>query len=139
MTAVAGARSADRVRRHGATRVIDYGTDPALEALSGEQFDVVLHLVRNSPEETAELVRSVTDGGLFVSTTTPGPTDPGRRVTVEQVYVRSDAEQLAELARRVDEGSLTIDVAERRSLADLGAVHEEGVTGRLRGKTVLVP
>ncbi|MFC7616412.1 zinc-binding dehydrogenase [Actinokineospora soli] len=108
-----------------------------LEALAGERFDVVLHLVRNSPEETAALVGLVADGGVFASATTPGPDDP--RVRVERVFVRSDAAQLAQLVALVDAGELVVEVAERRPLADLAAVHDEAVAGKLPGKVVLTP
>jgi NADPH:quinone reductase-like Zn-dependent oxidoreductase len=55
------------------------------------------------------------------------------------VSSRSDAGQLAELVARVDAGELRIDVAERRPLTDLAAVHDEALDGRLAGKTVLIP
>ena len=56
-----------------------------------------------------------------------------------KVFSRSDAAQLAELVARVDAGDLQIEVAERRPLTDLAAVHDEAVAGRLPGKTVLIP
>ena len=139
VTATASARSRDRVRSYGAGRVIDYTATPVMAALADRRFDVVLHLVRNSPEEAAQLADLVADGGTFVSTTTPGPEEVGRGVRTEQVFVRSDAALLAELVARVDAGDLQIDVAERRPLADLVAVHDEAVAGRLAGKTVLIP
>ncbi|MQA79442.1 MAG: zinc-binding dehydrogenase [Streptosporangiales bacterium] len=139
VAATAGPRSRDRVRSAGADRIVDYTATPVPESLDGQQFDVVLHLVRNSPEETAQLLGLVADGGTFVSTTTPGPDDAGRGVRTEQVLVRNDAAQLAELVTRVDAGDLTIDVAERRPLADLAAVHDQAVIGQLAGKTVLIP
>ncbi|HEV2259078.1 MAG TPA: zinc-binding dehydrogenase [Streptosporangiaceae bacterium] len=55
------------------------------------------------------------------------------------VFARSDAAQLAELVARVDAGALQIDVAQRRPLTDLAAVHDEAAAGRLAGKTVLIP
>jgi NADPH:quinone reductase-like Zn-dependent oxidoreductase len=86
-----------------------------------------------------QLVDLVTDGGAFVSTTTPGPKDAGRGFRTVQVFARSTAAQLAELVSRVDAGDLKIDVAERRPLAELVAVHGEAAAGRLAGKTVLIP
>ena len=56
-----------------------------------------------------------------------------------KVYSRSDGSQLAKLVARVDAGDLRIEVAERRPLADLAAVHDEAVAGRLPGKTILIP
>jgi NADPH:quinone reductase-like Zn-dependent oxidoreductase len=99
----------------------------------------VLNLVRTNPEETTQLVRLAADGGAFVSTTTPGPQDAGHGVRTVQMFVRSDAAQLAGLVARVNAGDLQIEVTERRPLADLAAIHDQAVTGRLAGKTVLTP
>jgi hypothetical protein len=107
--------------------------------VAGLRFDAVLNLVRTDAEETAALADLAADGGAFVSTTTPGPENPGRGVRAVRVFARSDAGQLAGLVARVDAGDLTIDVAERRPLADLPAVHDQSAGGRLSGKTVLTP
>jgi NADPH:quinone reductase-like Zn-dependent oxidoreductase len=139
VTATASARSYDRVRSYGADRIVDYSAVPVLQAVAGRRFDVVLNLVRTSPEETVQLVGLVADGGTFVSTTTPGPDDTGRGVRTVRVFLRSDAAQLAELVTRADGGDLKINVAERRPLTDLAAVHDEAAAGRLSGKTVLIP
>jgi NADPH:quinone reductase-like Zn-dependent oxidoreductase len=139
VTATGSARSAGRVRSYGADRVIDYTANPLPQAVGGQRFDVVLNLVRTSPEETAALADLVADGGVFVSTTTPGPDDAGRGVRTAQVFVRSDAAQLGELVARVDAGDLAIDVAQRRPLADLAAVHDQAAAGQLPGKTILIP
>src|SRR5690349_15440728 len=139
VTATASAGSAGRVRSLGADRIVDYTATPLLEAVAGQRFDVVLNLVRTDAEETAQLTDLVADGGAFVSTTGPAP-DPGRGVRAAQMFVRSDAAQLAELVRRVDAGDLAIDVAQRRPLADLAAVHDQSAAGRLPGgKTILIP
>lgn len=137
VTATASARSLDRIRSYRADRIVDYTATPLLQAVAGQHFDVVLNLVPTSPEETAQLVGLVADGGAFVSTTTPGPEDAGRGVRTVRVFVRSDATQLAELVARIDAGVLQIEVAERRPLTDLAAVHDEAAAGRLSGKTVL--
>ena len=139
MTATASARSLDRIRSYRADRIVDYTATPVLQALAGQRFDVVLNLAPTSPEETAQLVGLVADGGTFVSTTTPGPEDAGRGVRTVRVFARRDASQLAELVARVDAGVLQIEVAERLPLADLAAVHDRAAAGRLAGKTVLTP
>ena len=77
VSATASARSRDRVRSYGADRIVDYTTTPVPQAVAGQRFDVVLNLASASPEETAQLVELVVDGGAFVSITTPGPEDPG--------------------------------------------------------------
>ena len=55
VTATASARSLDRIRSYGADRIIDYTATPLPQAVAGQQFDVVLNLVRTDPRETAEL------------------------------------------------------------------------------------
>ena len=139
VTATASARSLDRIRSCGADRIIDYTATPLPQAVAGQQFDVVLNLVRTSPEETAQLAGLAADGGAFVSTTFPDLDDAGRGVRTVKVFARSDAAQLAELVARVDTGELKIDVAERRPLTDLAAVHDQALAGRLPGKTILTP
>lgn len=139
VTATASPRSIGRMRAYGADQVIDHTATPLLQAVAGRRFEAVLNLAPTSPEETAALAELVADGGAFVSTTTPGPDNPGRDVRSVRVFVRSDAAQLADLVARVDGGDLKIDVAQRRPLADLAAVHEDAAAGRLPGKTVLIP
>jgi NADPH:quinone reductase-like Zn-dependent oxidoreductase len=137
VTATASVRSAGRLRGYGADRIIDHTAAPVAQAAGG-QYDVVLNLVTTSPEETAELTRLVRDGGILASTTTPAPEDPERGVRTVRVFARSDARQLAGLVDRVDAGELRIDVAARRPLAELAAVHDEADQGLLPGKTVLI-
>jgi NADPH:quinone reductase-like Zn-dependent oxidoreductase len=139
VTATASGRSIDRIRSHRADRIVDYTATPLLQAVAGQRFDVVLNLVRTSPEETAQLAGLVADGGSFVSTTTPGPEDAGRGVRTVRMFARSHASQLAGLVARVDAGELRIEVAGRRPLTDLAAVHDEAVSGHLAGKTILIP
>jgi NADPH:quinone reductase-like Zn-dependent oxidoreductase len=139
VTATASQRSAGRLRSYGADRIVDYTAAPLPQAVAGQRFDVVLNLVRSSPEETARLAGLTADGGTFVSTTFPDLDDAGRGVRVVSVFVRSDAVQLAGLVARVDAGDLMIDVAGRRPLPDLAAVHDEAAAGRLAGKTILIP
>jgi NADPH:quinone reductase-like Zn-dependent oxidoreductase len=139
VTATASARSLDRIRSYRADRIVDHTATPVVRAVAGQRFDVVLNLVLTSPEEAAQLVGLVADGGAFVSTTTPGPEDAGRGVRTVRVFARSDASQLAKLVARVDAGVLQIEVAERRPLTDLAAVHDQAAAGRLAGKTILIP
>jgi NADPH:quinone reductase-like Zn-dependent oxidoreductase len=138
VTATGSARSTGQIRSYGADRIVDYTATPLLEAVAGQRFDVVLNLVRTSPEETAALADLAADGGALVSTTTPGPDDAGRGVRTARVFARSDAAQLAELVARVDAGDLKVDVAQRRPLTDLPAVHDQAAAGQLPGKTVLI-
>jgi NADPH:quinone reductase-like Zn-dependent oxidoreductase len=139
VTATGSARSTGRLRSYGADRIVDYTATPLPQAVAGQQFDAVLNLVRTDPQETARLAGLVADGGAFVSTTFPDLDDAGRGVRAVSVSARSNATQLAELVARVDAADLKIDVAGRRPLTDLAAVHDEAAAGRLVGKTVLIP
>ena len=138
VTATASPRSADRVRSYGAEQIVDYTATPLPQAVGAQRFDVVLNLVRSSPEEIARLTDLVADGGAFV-TTTPGPEDTGRGIRMVRVFARSDAAQLADLIARIDAGELRVAAPVRRPLTDLAAIHDDAVAGRLVGKTVLIP
>lgn len=140
VTATAKPADAQRLRDRGADRVVDYldyRTSPV--TVDGAPFDVVLNLVGTDPEQTAALIEIIADGGVFVGTMTSGPDEPPRGVRAQRVFVRSDAAQLAGLVQRVDAGQLHIDVADRRSVDAVAAVHDDADAGRLAGKTVIVP
>ncbi|WP_319433138.1 NADP-dependent oxidoreductase [Mycobacterium sp. RTGN5] len=140
VTATTKQSSAERLRRDGADRLIDYiDYDATPLTLDGQLFDVVLNLVSTTPEQTAALAGVVADGGFFVGTMTSGPEDPQRGLRAQRIFVRSDAAQLAGLVARVDAGHLRIDVAERRPLSDIAAVHDAADAGHLPGKTILTP
>ena len=139
VTATASPHSTSRVRAYGADQIIDYTATPLRQALSGPQFDLVLNLVRTDPEETGRLAGLVADGGVYAGTATFGFEYAERGVRTVPVFMHSDAAQLAELVARVDAGDLTVDVAARRPLTELAAVHDEAVAGQLAGKTVLIP
>ncbi|GAA1830498.1 NADP-dependent oxidoreductase [Agromyces salentinus] len=136
--ATAGPRSRAAVEAQGASQVVDYTSTPVTDAVT-EPVDVVVNLVRTSPEETAALVGLIRPDGVFVSTTTPGTAPAAADVRTVSVYARSDADQLAELARLVDAGELRVDVSAHHPLEDLATVHALGERGELRGKVVLTP
>ena len=140
VTATAKAGDAERLRRLGADRLVDYidYTRSPIE-VEGGPFDVVLNLVSTTDEQTEALIGVVSDGGFHVGTMVFGPQSRGRGVRTQRVFVRSDAAQLAQLVSRVDEGELRIEVADRRPLEQAAAVHEDSDAGRLHGKTILVP
>lgn len=131
VTATTKAATAQRLRDRGADHLIDYLDYSATPLVKGAPFDVVLNLIGTTPEQTDALGGLVADGGQYVGTMTSGP---GQRV-----FVRSDAAQLAGLVDRVDAGQLSIDVADRRPLSEIAAVHADADAGRLPGKTILTP
>jgi NADPH:quinone reductase-like Zn-dependent oxidoreductase len=122
--AVAGPRSRDAARELGAAQVLDY-TDP--HRVLDEPVDVLLHCAA-APVDAAP----VRDGGILVSATVP--------VTTGIHFVtRNDPAHLAALVALVDRGELRLDIAAARPLRDLPRVHLDAETGRLPGKTVLLP
>ena len=140
VTATAKDRDAWRLRDLGAEHIvgyIDYDQSPV--QVEGAPFDVVLNLVSTTDEQTDALIGLVSDGGFHVGTMVFGPQDPPREVRTQRVFVRSDAAQLAGLVGRVNDGQLRIEVAERRPLDQAAAVHDASDTGRLHGKTLLIP
>lgn len=138
VTAAAGPEHKDRLGSYGTDRVVgplDFTQGPVAP---GGPFDVLLNLVRVSPDEAVQLTRYVADGGVVASTAGPIPDDPKRSVRAASLWVRSDARQLAELVAAVDAGRIRLHIATRRPLVELNAVHEDAGAGRLPGKTVLI-
>ncbi|MGW4464015.1 NADP-dependent oxidoreductase [Micromonospora sp. NPDC004704] len=133
VVATAGPRNTDRVRGYGADVP---GRD--IDGVTG-QFDAVLNFAPVPPEEMATLAGLVRDGGVLVTTTTPGPQDEARKVRSSSVFVRADAEQLGTLVDRVDAGKLHIHVADRVGLDELPEVHARNDAGTLTGRTVIIP
>jgi NADPH:quinone reductase-like Zn-dependent oxidoreductase len=138
VVAVAGPRSADRVRERGADEVVDHTAGDVVAAVT-EPVDVLLNLAPIEPDQLKALVGTVRDGGVVVSTTVwiPTPGDDDRGVRAVDLFVDSDAGQLAELVSQVDRGELVVDVAERVPLADLASVHARALEGALPGKVVV--
>ena len=132
--ATAGPRSTEAVRAAGADEILDYTVTQLADAVT-EPVDVVLNLVRNSPEDVAGLLDLLTPDGVFVSTTTPAPEDDKHRH--RSVFVRNDPAKLAELVRQVEAGELTLDVSARYDLAELAEVHALGEAGKFRGKVLV--
>ena len=96
---------------------------------------------RSVPSSSPRWPAVVRDGGVIVNTTVwmPAPSDEARGVRGIDLFVRIDATQLAELAARVDRGELTVDIAERVPMTDLGSVHTRAADGTLTGKVIILP
>ena len=137
VTAADHPQHAGRLQDYGAHRVVGYLDLDGGPAAVGGPFEVVLNLVRVTPEQAAALSRFVADGGVAASTAGPLPEEPARSVRAASLWVRSDAGQLTQLVAKVDAGLLRLHVADRRPMDELGAVHQDAGAGRLTGKTVL--
>ncbi len=138
VTAADDPQHADRLEGYGAHRIVgrlDLAAGP--DAVGGP-FEVVLNLVRVTPDDAVALSRFVADGGIAASTAGPIPEDSARSVRSASLWVRSDAAQLRDLVAKVDAGRLRLHVADRRPIVELREVHENAGAGRLPGKTVLV-
>jgi NADPH:quinone reductase-like Zn-dependent oxidoreductase len=138
--ATASARTRGQVETQGADEIVDH-TAGEVSAAVREPVDVLLNLAPVTPDQLAALAGVVRDGGVIVNTTVwmPAPSDEERGVRGIDLFVRSDATQLAELAARVDRGELTVDIAERVAMTELGSVHTRAAEGALAGKVVVLP
>ena len=139
VTATAKARD-ERLRGLGAEHIVDY-IDYARSPIEveGAPFDMVLNLVSTTDEQTEALIGVVAEGGFHVGTMVFGPPSPDRGVRAQRIFVRSDAAQLAGLVSRVDAGQLRIEITDRRPLDQAATVHNDSDSGRLHGKTILIP
>jgi NADPH:quinone reductase-like Zn-dependent oxidoreductase len=116
VTATAGPRSVDAVRRQGADHIV--GHQP------GGEFDVVLNLVADAP--LAHL------GPKIVSATMSDVPDA-------HMVARFDVDQLTELVEHVADNTITVDISERHPLGNLADVHRRAGSGLTRGKVVVLP
>ncbi|GAA4631998.1 NADP-dependent oxidoreductase [Actinoallomurus vinaceus] len=137
VVATAGPRSADRVRAYGAEQIIDYTRTSPYEVLD-RPVDLVFNLAPIPAEAVEALCRVVRPGGALVSITVPVEPPTGTGVTGTHFVARNDPAQLAELVALVDSGVVRLDIG-ARPLAELPAVHRDAETGRVSGKTVLIP
>lgn len=136
--ATAGPRSAEAVRRQGASRVIDYTAGPPAAALDGP-VDVLLNLAPLGPAEAAALVPAVRQGGRIVSIATPIDVPERSSVSSSHFVARNDPAQLGRLVALVDASVVAVDVFQSRPLEELPEVHRLGETGGIRGKVLIVP
>ncbi|KNC19114.1 NADPH:quinone reductase [Arthrobacter sp. RIT-PI-e] len=137
VTAVDGPQHEERLRAAGASDVVGPLDLRAGPADVGGPFDVVVNHVRLAPEDLARLTQYVADGGIAVSSAGAVPVDAERATRAGNVWVTPSGAHLADLVARVEAGHLHLNIAGRRPLEDLPAVHDEAAAGRLTGKTVI--
>lgn len=138
VTAVDGPEHDNRLRSYGVADVVGPLDLDAGPLAVGGPFDVVVNHVRLAPEDLARMTAYVADGGIAVSSAGEVPADEKRSVRTASVWVGPNASHLADLVSRVDSGRLKLHVADRRTLAELPAVHEASSNGLLLGKTVIL-
>lgn len=137
VTAVDGAQHAKRLIEGGAATVVDpLDLDAGPAAVNGP-FDVVINHVRLDPDALAKLTAYAADGGVVVSSAGAVPADDDRSVRTASVWVTPNGLHLADLVSLLDQGRIKLNIADRRPLNELPAVHADAASGNLAGKTVL--
>lgn len=137
VTAAASSRHADRLHELGATQSVGVLDLEAGPSVVGGPFDVVVNHVRLAPEGLEKLSAYVADGGIAVSTAGDIPADEVRGTNSLNVWVSPNGEHLSDMVERLDAGRIMLNVADRRPLDELPAVHGDASTGTLTGKTVI--
>lgn len=136
--ATASPRSSEAVRQLGADQIVDYTALPLAAALDGP-VDVILNFVVVGAQHAATLMSLVRPGGVVVSGTVALRATAGSPVTAVRFVARNDTSHLAALVKLVGAEAVRVDIAASRPLADLASVHRDAESGRIRGKTILVP
>jgi NADPH:quinone reductase-like Zn-dependent oxidoreductase len=138
-TVVGTARAAKhaRLRSYGVDEPIDYHADDVAGAAG--RVDIVVDLVGGS----ADLVRCLGPGGLFVNVPSAAPGDlatevRNRGARYTGFLVEPDHEGLFALSQLVEDGELRVDVEATFPLEQAADAHARGEQGRTTGKLVLV-
>ncbi|MEU1624199.1 NADP-dependent oxidoreductase [Streptomyces sp. NPDC020096] len=131
----------DWLTKLGADELVDYTTTP-FESAVGD-IDTVIDLVGDAHGDTSTRSLDVLrPGGLLVAI--PAGVSPelaaaahGRGLRVSAFLVEPDGAALARIAELIDAGEVAVEVADVFPLELAGKAHEQGETGRTRGKLVL--
>ena len=120
---------------------LDEGKTLAGEAIDIDQaptsplFDYAVSAARPAAANTAKYVR---DGGKLASVVqTPEDANPGARINVISIMTHDDPAQLQGIADAAGRGDLSIPIAARFKLSQLGEAHK-ALAGNPRGKILLV-
>ena len=138
VVATCSPHAAARVRRYGASEVVDYHASDwpslALRATTG-RFSVVINAVRGG---AAALLPLVAAGGRL-ATITGDPPQSQRGVQVVNAYVAPDGSALEAAVGHLIARGLTIPIARIYGLGDAAVGLETVVQGRAEGACVLDP
>jgi NADPH:quinone reductase-like Zn-dependent oxidoreductase len=124
---IAGARSEERLKKYGATAVLDR-TSPwrdSAQRLSGGGFPAAVNAVGGA---TASVLPLVADGGRL-ATITGDPPAAQRGIRITDVYVAPDGEALERLAADFADRGLSLPVAAVFPLNEGSAALAEAVAG----------
>ena len=125
--ATASAKKAERIRRYGASEVLDYHGDwPALvRKITGGG---AAKAVNAAPGQAATTLKAVADGGRL-ATITGDPPREERGIAISDVYVRPDGRQLAALAELLADGALSVPIASVHPLEQAAQALRDVVVG----------
>jgi NADPH:quinone reductase-like Zn-dependent oxidoreductase len=125
--AVASARDEERLKRFGATAVLDRASSwrQAAERLAGSGFPAVVNAVRGA---TASVLPLVADNGRL-ATITGDPPASQRGIRISNVYVVPEGDALERLAADFANRGLTLPVAGVFGLAQGSTALAEAVAG----------
>ena len=134
----ASGKKHDLLRRLGADEMIDYRTEDFTETAT--DIDVVLDTLGG--DTAMRSLRTLTPGGIAVSTVPVGPDDfttEATRLGVRalRMLVDSSHADLTAIAGLVDAGRLRPEIAATFPLEEIAAAHRLGETGRTTGKIVV--
>ncbi len=134
----ASGKKHDLLRRLGADETIDYRTEDFTETAT--DIDVVLDTLGG--DTAMRSLRTLTPGGIAVSTVPVGPDDftaEATRLGVRalRMLVDSSHADLTAIAGLVDAGRLRPEIAATFPLEEIAAAHRLGETGRTTGKIVI--
>jgi NADPH:quinone reductase-like Zn-dependent oxidoreductase len=136
--AVAGSRSAGRVKAFGASTVLDYkdaGWVREAQRLTGNRLNYAVNAV---PSAASSLMALIADGGRLV-TITSDPPKGERGIVVTNLYVTPDGNSLDRVATDFAGKGLALPVAAVYGLSEAAKALGEAVAGRQAGGLVIDP
>ena len=136
--AVAGSRSAERLKAFGASSVLDYkdaGWLREVQKLTGNQLNYVVNAV---PTAASSLMGLINDGGRLV-TITGDPPERERGIAVTNLYVAPDGSSLERVATEFAGQGLALPVAAVYGLSEAAKALGEAVAGRQAGGLLIDP
>ena len=133
MIGTASEQNHEFLRGLGAEPIV-YGD--ALEArvlaLAGGPVDAVADFVGGQLETTLEVLR---EGGAHASSADASVAEHGGR----HIWVRPDGAETARLVELASKGNLTVEIAGVFSLEQVAEAFRASMSGRTRGKLIIVP
>jgi NADPH:quinone reductase-like Zn-dependent oxidoreductase len=132
---------ADRLRRLGASNVVDYRQDVAAQVLADhpEGVDALIDLVTFDPDTFAKLAQAVRPGGTVGSTTTGATPDAleAAGLTGRAIGAVPNRETLGTLLGEIERGALRVDVQHILTLDEATKGLEKLASRTARGKLVV--